>query len=256
MKKFGFTLAEIVIVIACVGVLAAIMLGSLDGLQPDKEKVMFKKAYQITERAVGELVNDESIYPYDPEAFGFYNKEKALVEGTDIEYEGDLKFCCFFARKLNVYEDPDVCKPVAPAAKIDPTLLAVVNFHEAAPADPADPADPAAPADPADPADPATPVTPARYTDAEDPEEPRCVFQTTDSVSWVVGSGFDKGSKSFVKIRVDVNGAEEHNGKAPNSRADSPNRDVYDIFVDFDGRVRVEGNREIEFLRSHTPNKR
>ena len=155
MKKTGFTLAEIAIVVACVGVLAAVMLSSLDGLQPDKEKVMFKKAYQITERAVGELVNDESVYPYDPEAFGFYNKEKAMVEGTDLEFEGDYKFCCFFARKLNVYADPVECS--------------------------ATPAAPAAPVDPADPAAPVTPVAPANYTDARDPLTPRCVFQTTDN---------------------------------------------------------------------------
>ena len=207
MKKFGFTLAEIVIVIACVGVLATIMLGSLDGLQPDKEKVMFKKAYQITERAVGELVNDESVYPYDPEAFGFYNKEKAMVEGTNIEFEGDLKFCCFFARKLNVYADPAECSAggAAGAGGSAPTS---------------------------------------------------CVFQTTDSISWIVESDFDKDSKSSIQITVDVNGSQAHNGKTPNTRADHPNRDMFDIFVDFDGRVRVEGDKEIEFLRSHTPNKR
>ena len=248
MKKFGFTLAEIAIVIACVGVLAAIMLSSLDGLQPDKEKVMFKKAYQITERAVGELVNDESVYPYDPNAFGFYNKEKAMVEGTNIEFEGDYKFCCFFARKLNVYADPEECKaPAAAAAKIDPTLLAVAGGHEEDPEDPADPADPASPA---------TPVKENKYNDANDPKGKTCIFQTTDSISWVVESDFEKGSKSSIQIRVDVNGAEEHSGKQPNSRAESPNRDVYDIFVDFDGRVRVTGEKEIEFLRSHTPNKR
>jgi len=232
MKKFGFTLAEIAIVIACVGVLAAIMLSSLDGLQPDKEKVMFKKAYQITERAVGELVNDESVYPYDPNAFGFYNKEKAMVEGTNIEFEGDYKFCCFFARKLNVYADPEECTaPAAATPEVDP-------------------------ADPAAPASPATPVKENKYNDANDPKGKTCIFQTTDSISWVVESDFEKGSKSSIQIRVDVNGAEEHSGKQPNSRAESPNRDVYDIFVDFDGRVRVTGEKEIEFLRSHTPNKR
>ncbi len=241
MKKFGFTLAEIVIVIACVGVLATIMLSSLDGLQPDKEKVMFKKAYQITERAVGELVNDESVYPYDPNAFGFYNKEKAMVEGTDIEFEGDYKFCCFFARKLNVYADPEECKPPVAATPE---------------ADPADPAAPADPADPADPTDPAAPVKENEYNDAADPKGKTCIFQTTDSVSWVVESDFEKGSKSSIQIRVDVNGAEEHKGKQPNSREESPIRDVFDIFVDFDGRVRVEGEKEIEFLRSHSPNKR
>lgn len=203
MKKFAFTLAEIVIVIACVGVLATIMLGSLDGLQPDKEKVMFKKAYQNTERVVGELVNDESIYPYDPDAFGFYNKNEAFLEGTNISFQGDMKFCCFFARKLNVYADPAVCEA---GATVD---------------------------------------------------EPKCVFQTTDGISWIVESDFDKDTKSSVLITVDVNGSQEHNGKGPNSSSDDvQNRDIFNIIVDFDGRVRVTGDTEKAFLSSHTPNRR
>ena len=42
-KKQAFTLAEILIVICIIGVLATIMLSSLTASAPDKTKVMFKK---------------------------------------------------------------------------------------------------------------------------------------------------------------------------------------------------------------------
>lgn len=104
MKK-AFTLAETLVVLAIIGVLAAILLKAVKDLQPDREKIMFKKAYQLTERVVGELVNDESIYPYDPDAIGFYNTASADVEGTTTSYAGESKFCQFFARKLNTFSN-------------------------------------------------------------------------------------------------------------------------------------------------------
>ena len=219
-KKLGFTFSEMLITMGIMAVILTILIPAVKSMQPNQSLVMFKKAYQITERAVGELVNDESVYPYDPEAFGFYNKEAAMVEGTNIEFEGDLKFCCFFARKLNVYADPAVCENASDESEVD-------SDAEENP-----------------------------DTDVSDASPTSCEFQTTDSISWIVESDFNKDNKSSVQITVDVNGSEAHNGKGPNTNADVPNRDVYNIFVDFDGRVRVTGAKEIEFLRSHTPNKR
>ena len=63
MKK-AFTLAETIVVIVIIAFIATVLMRSLGDVHPDQEKIMFKKAYQITERTVGELVNDESIYPY------------------------------------------------------------------------------------------------------------------------------------------------------------------------------------------------
>ena len=187
MKKRGFTLAETVIVIATISFLAVILLGSLSGMQPDKEKVMFKKAYQITERTVGELVNDESIYPYDPNNIGFFNTSPADVEGTNISYSGNQKFCMFFARKLNTFAN------------------AVYNAGNNS-----------------------------------------CTFQTTDGISWIVPSVFSRNTGQ-VMLTVDVNGT----GNGPDTRNNDAKRDIFDIYVDFDGRVSVKGGTEIAFLQSH-----
>lgn len=195
--KNAFTLAETVIVLAVIGFLAVILLRSLDKLQPDREKTMFKKAYQLTERTVGELVNDESIYPYDRTRIGFYNKDSADIEGTSISFDGDEKFCQFFARKLNIFSDP-----------------------------------------------------------VWDEDNKQCTFTTTDGMSWIVPSNFDNATVgaevSRVQITVDINGKKDDGGKGPDTRDDdNPNRDIYDILVDFDGRVTVEGATELKYLKSH-----
>ena len=114
MKKIkAFTLAETLIVICVIGFLAVIMLSSLTGSSPDKMKILFKKAYQITERTVGELVNDENFYAYDPEHIGFRNVEAVQWPGTNEWYGSDnnaetarraAKFCRLFEKKLNVIE--------------------------------------------------------------------------------------------------------------------------------------------------------
>lgn len=109
MKKLkAFTLAEILIVLCVIGVLATIMLTSLSGMSPDKTKILYKKAYQVTERTVGELVNDEEFYSYDQNRIGFRNTDKVYWPGSTTEtFENNSKFCRLFARKLNTMGDLD-----------------------------------------------------------------------------------------------------------------------------------------------------
>ncbi|MBQ4646198.1 MAG: type II secretion system protein [Candidatus Gastranaerophilales bacterium] len=212
MKRRAFTLAEVLIVFSVIGVLAVIVLSSLSGVRPDKEKTMFKKAYSITERAVGELVNDETIYPYDPDRIGFYNTDAAEVEGTALTFNGAQKFCMFFSRKLNTFAE----------AQFDGT---------------------------------------------------RCTFETSDGITWSVPSNFDRtaGNSSMV-VRVDVNADKDPNFpnytseqvaanpqilNDTNAELANQKRDIFFIFVDFDGRVRVPaGSREETFLKSHEARER
>ena len=98
----GFTLAETLIVISIIGVIAILILGTLFSSAPDKNKALFKKAYSITERTVAELVNDETLYPYDPERIGFLNTDTVEIPGTNETVQGDQKMCKLFASKLNI----------------------------------------------------------------------------------------------------------------------------------------------------------
>ena len=102
MKNKAFTLAETLIVTSIIGVIATIMLNSMSKLAPDKEKMLYKKAYQTVEKTVGELVNDESLYPYDLNKLGFINTAAAKLPGENTSYSGATKFRSLFAEKLNI----------------------------------------------------------------------------------------------------------------------------------------------------------
>lgn len=109
MKKYeinAFTLAESLIVLTMIGVLAILVISALLHASPDKNKAMFKKAYSVTERTVAELVNDETLYPYDPERIGFLNIDTVQIPGTADVAEGDTKLCKLFISKLNILGDP------------------------------------------------------------------------------------------------------------------------------------------------------
>lgn len=100
MKK-GFTLAETLVALAIIGVIAGIMIPAVQNVRPNKEMVMFKKAYYLAGKNISEIVNDESLYPEtdDPETFGLANTEKVQFRGN--WYQGNTKFCGLLAAKLN-----------------------------------------------------------------------------------------------------------------------------------------------------------
>ena len=120
MKKFrGFTLTELMIALAVIGVLVAVVTPAIMKTRPNKNKMMVKKTYYTTEQIVSSLINDERLYPdmteacENPEgveetanfycAWGFDYKSDAKYEGET--YTGDTKFRDLFKSKLNISED-------------------------------------------------------------------------------------------------------------------------------------------------------
>lgn len=114
MKKLkGFTLAETLVTLSIIGVLAVLTLTTL-GNKIDRNKALFKKAYSITERTVVELVNDETLYPYNYEKFGFKEDSNVLIVGLRICTRGGTpppcngtqnllrKFCTLFSNNLSL----------------------------------------------------------------------------------------------------------------------------------------------------------
>ena len=83
-----------------------IMISSMQGALPDRNKTMFKKAYSVVERTVGELVNDETLYPYDENRIGFNNTDNVTIPGTNTVAGGARKFCELFISKLNTIGTP------------------------------------------------------------------------------------------------------------------------------------------------------
>lgn len=79
MKKFGFTLAEMVIAIAVVGVLAAASVPLVNSIIPDREKVQVLKAHKQIQSINQEIISNPSIYdPNDQQRQGFLNTDRPL----------------------------------------------------------------------------------------------------------------------------------------------------------------------------------
>lgn len=122
-KMRGFTLAEVMITLAVLGILASIMLPAVSRVRPNENKVMFKKAYYIAERTVSELVNDENLYPEgDGTHVGLDNISEVTYNGE--KFTGNDKFCKLFAEKVNTINDSVNCV----SSSSNPTASNIPSF--------------------------------------------------------------------------------------------------------------------------------
>ena len=116
----GFTLAETLVSMGILALVAAIALPSLMHTKPNQEMIMLKKVYYMTGRLVNELINDDDFYPDDTEeaSSGFSNinpDPPAKYHGK--KYEGTTKFCGLFAARMNLKDTEDRCKNASISAE-------------------------------------------------------------------------------------------------------------------------------------------
>ena len=62
MKKFGFTLSELLITVGIVGVVAALTAPAVSNIMPDRNKMMFMKNYKELTTITEKLLNDPTLY--------------------------------------------------------------------------------------------------------------------------------------------------------------------------------------------------
>ena len=120
-KQFhkGFTLAELMVCLALISIIATLMMPSITKLKPNKNKIMFKKAYSVAERTVSELIDDADLYPTGDEYQGFDNTTEvystAMAKNSGVTppssigipikgftCSGNGKFVCLFANQLDL----------------------------------------------------------------------------------------------------------------------------------------------------------
>lgn len=65
--KIAFTMAEAILTLTIIGVVAALMMRSINRINPDKDKTLFLRSYHAFEAAAGEVVNDTSYFDPDLE---------------------------------------------------------------------------------------------------------------------------------------------------------------------------------------------
>ncbi|MEE3348433.1 MAG: type II secretion system protein [Candidatus Gastranaerophilaceae bacterium] len=211
-KRKAFTLAEVMITLAVLGILASIILPAVSRIRPNKSKAMFKKAYYVAERMVYELVNDQDLYPSNGSYVGFDNTATASYLG--IEYptnntgssanagEG-AKFCQLFARKLNTASDDIYCD----AAHSVPTGGGTFKAPS---------------------------------------------FITSDGIHWYMPYSDFKPINTKNYIYVDVNGPKAPNCRCTDANCyDCATPDIFQIVLLPDGKMSVESTIEKAYLKSN-----
>lgn len=114
MRRFkGFTLTELMVALAVIGIIVAVVTPAIVRMRPNKNKMMVKKTFYTTEQIVSTLINDQRMYPdyhlacdldegaVDYEcAWGFDYDGAVRHEGET--YVGADKFAGLFKSMLNV----------------------------------------------------------------------------------------------------------------------------------------------------------
>lgn len=102
MKKNGFTLVEVLMSLLIIALISTILIPSITKLKPNRNKVMFKKAYYSLESAINLLITDDLLYPSDQKLkFGEitysrgFNYTKAITNGSTN------KFCYNLSEAFN-----------------------------------------------------------------------------------------------------------------------------------------------------------
>lgn len=99
MKKSGFTLAEILLSLAIIGIIAAVTIPSLLNLRPDTAKMKVIKCKNVLEKLNAELLDDSSIYAVNEECSGLDCTEPA-DETAYNDVSGGNKYINLVARNL------------------------------------------------------------------------------------------------------------------------------------------------------------
>lgn len=243
MKNKAMTLAETLVVMFLLGVVASVTIPALWHARPNDSRMMFRKAYYDAERVISDMINDESLYPElfisgidVPADFGTVSvmadfpvkdssgnpvknedgsiktekREAVVVMGT--EYKGETKFCGLFADKMNISGEPNC------------TINKSTNVSYDTPS-----------------------------------------FTATNGIAWYVPTteniftfiARNGAPAPPIVLRVDINGA-----APPNCRCnviqdateslecptECPNPDRFEILVETNGKMEVQGVKEVEYL--------
>lgn len=114
MRRFkAFTLTELMIALAVIGVLVAVVTPAIMRTRPNKNKMMIKKSYYEAEKIVSSMINDETLYIDGRDAcnsqaansarggcnWGFDDYNSVVYDGET--YANGTKFPGLFGAKLN-----------------------------------------------------------------------------------------------------------------------------------------------------------
>lgn len=118
MKKRAYTLAEILIALGIIGVLAAVLAPMANKFKPDTSKVLYLNTYDALATSITDMATNGAYYVEDNGTFNFSTYPFAnldrYVDSTNPQHTipaGVGKFCRVLAENFNILEAPnDVCR--------------------------------------------------------------------------------------------------------------------------------------------------
>ena len=129
IKKFGFTLAEILVTLTIIGIVAALIVPAISNLRPDKNKTAYLQVYDTISQTVKSLASNSRLYPVcnNPNVednvncsqYPLLNTSRPLDnQYNNAIYQGDRKLCSLMALSLGVAEDDINCSDTAYAFNV------------------------------------------------------------------------------------------------------------------------------------------
>lgn len=97
IKKSGYTLAEIIIAIGVVAIIAAVMLPLANKMKPDKEKVMYLSVYDSIHQAFDVISSNPRVFPTEQNDMLFVNNPLFNDEAREGYPGGAAKICSVLA---------------------------------------------------------------------------------------------------------------------------------------------------------------
>lgn len=108
MKKQGFTLAEALVTLGVIGVVAALILPAVNSMRPDQNKVLYLKAHDALGYALSNIASNSKLFPAHIQqenvsvaSYPLLNTE-APIEQRYEDYTGKTKLCSLLALSMNV----------------------------------------------------------------------------------------------------------------------------------------------------------
>ena len=95
--KTGFTLAEVLLTMAIIGVVMALLIRTVVRVDPDKDKFLFLKSYHAVEEIMRSSINDYT--KYDQNIYATGNIDASLGElHLDFSYENISRWLLFYVK--------------------------------------------------------------------------------------------------------------------------------------------------------------